>query len=117
MDIATLAGIIVFIGLAIGAIFHAEGVAGFKPFINMEALLMVMGGTFCATLVNFPLKQVVGMGKIVKKTLTTGREDITGTVGTFVQLASKAKRDGFLALQADVAGLDDDFVKRGVQLV
>jgi chemotaxis protein MotA len=117
MDIATIAGILVFFGLSVAAILHAEGVAGFAPFLNMEAFLLVLGGTFCATLVNFPLKQIVGVGKIVKKTLTLGKEDTTSIVSTFVSLSSKAKKEGFLALQGDVAGLDDDFVKRGVQLV
>lgn len=117
MDIATIAGIIVFFGLAVGAIFHAEGVAGFMPFLNIEALLIVMGGTFCATLVNFPLRQLVGLGKIVKKTLMTANEDTTYIVETFVMFSQKAKREGFLSLQEDVTGLNDDFLKRGIQLV
>lgn len=110
-------GILVFIGLSVAAILHAEGVAGFVPFANMEALLLVMGGTFCATLVNYPLKQVVGLGKILRKTLLTSAADNTYIVGTFVSLCQKAKRDGFLALQEDVDKLQDDFLKRGIQLV
>ena len=62
MDIATIMGIFVFLGLVISSIFIAEGMAGFRPFANLEALLVVMGGTFCATLVNYPLRQVVGLG-------------------------------------------------------
>ncbi|MFA6094044.1 MAG: MotA/TolQ/ExbB proton channel family protein [Elusimicrobiota bacterium] len=117
MDIATVMGILVFIGLAVAAILQAEGIKGFIPFANMEALLLVMGGTFCATLVNYPLKQIVGLGKILRKVLLQGGEDTTGIVGTFVSLAQKAKREGFLALQADVAMVQDDFMRRGVQLV
>ena len=117
MDIGTIMGILVFIGLAIAAILHSEGIKGFAPFANMEALLLVMGGTFCATLVNYPLKQVVGLGKILRKVMLHGSEETTGIVGTFVSLAQKAKKDGFLSLQADVNALNDDFLKRGVQLV
>lgn len=117
MDIATIMGLLVFFGLAVSAILHAEGVGGFVPFANMEAFLIVMGGTFCATLVNYPLKQIVGLSKIVRKVLTQGGEDTTYIVGTFVALAQKAKREGFLALQEDVQKIEDDFLKRGVQLV
>lgn len=117
MDIATVMGIFVFIGLAVAAILQAEGVKGFVPFANMEALLLVMGGTFCATLVNYPLKQIVGLGKILRKVLLQGGVDTTGIVGTFVSLSQKAKREGFLALQAEVAAIPDDFMRRGVQLV
>ena len=117
MDIATVMGIVVFFGLAGGAIFHAEGINGFKPFMNMEALLIVMGGTFCATLVNYPLKQVVGLGKVLRKALFQHVEDSAGIVVSFRALAEKAKKEGFLAIEQDVARLDDDFMKRGIQMV
>ena len=117
MDIATVMGILVFFALSVATIFYAEGMAGFKPFANMEALLMVMGGTFCATLVNYPLSQVVGLGKIVRKVLFSSGEDTTDIVGTFVSLSQKAKKDGFLALQSDVKNIKNDFLQRGIQLV
>ena len=117
MDIATVVGIIAFFGLCIGSIFMSEGVTGFKPFLNMEALLMVMGGTVCATLVNYPMSQLIGVGKVIKKTLMTHGEDTSDIVGTFVSLSQKAKKEGFLALQNDVRGIKSDFLRRGVQLV
>lgn len=117
MDIATVLGILVFFGLAVVTIFLSEGWAGFKPFYNMEALLMVMGGTFCATLVNYPLSQVIGLGRIVRKVLFSAPEDTPDIVATFVTLSQKAKKEGFLALQADVRAIPNDFLRRAVQLV
>ena len=117
MDIATVMGITVFIGLAVASIFMQEGLAGFKPFANMEALMVVMGGTFCATLVNYPISQVVGLGGILRKVMTSAGEDTSRIVSTFVTLSQKAKREGFLALQDDVKSLDNDFLRRGIQLV
>jgi len=117
MDIATVMGILVFLGMAVTTIWLSEGPAGFKPFANVEALLMVMGGTFCATLVNYPISQVVGLGKVLRKVLFTQGEDTSDIVGTFVMLSQKAKKEGFLALQPDVRNIKNDFLKRGVQLV
>lgn len=118
MDIATIAGIFTFFGLTVFMIFHSEGMAGFKPFMNLEAVFIVMGGTVCATLVNYPLAQVIGVGKIIKKTLTShGDDDTSEIVVTFVNLSQKAKKEGFLALQADLKGIKNDFLRRGVQLV
>jgi chemotaxis protein MotA len=117
MDIATVSGIVVFFIMAVGTIYHSEGINGFKPFMNAEAFFIVMGGTFCATLVNYPIAQVVGLGKILKKVLTTHGEDTSGLVGSFVMLAQKSKKEGFLALQADVKNIQDDFLRRGIQLV
>ena len=67
MDIATIAGIIVFLSLSVGSIYMSQGMDGFKPFKNPEALMMVMGGTLCATLVNYPLSQVIGVGKVIPR--------------------------------------------------
>lgn len=117
MDIATLIGTIVGIGLVITAVFHAEGLAGFKPFINAEAFLIVMGGTFCALLVNYPISQVFGLFKVVKKVMTSGGEDTSEIVTTFVNFAKKGRTEGFLALEGDVKLVKNDFLKRGVQLV
>ena len=118
MDIATFAGIITFLGLTVFMIFHSEGAAGFKPFMNLEAVFIVLGGTFCATLVNYPLSQVIGVGKVIKKTLMSHTDDDTSEiVVTFVNLSQKAKKEGFLSLQADLRTIKNDFLRRGVQLV
>ncbi len=117
MDIATIMGILVFFVMTVFTVYHSEGVEGLELFMNMEAFLIVMGGTFCATLVNYPLSQVVGVGKILRKVMWTGLEDTTDIVGTFVELSQKAKKEGFLALQADVGAISNDFLRRGVQLV
>lgn len=117
MDIATFTGIIVFLGFVLGAVYLQEGMAGFVPFMNLEALLVVMGGTFCALLVNFPLSKVIGLVKVLKKVMASKGEDTSRLVTTFVTLSQKAKKEGFLALEPDVKSLQDDFMKRGIQLV
>ncbi|MEA3306162.1 MAG: MotA/TolQ/ExbB proton channel family protein [Elusimicrobiota bacterium] len=118
MDIATFIGIIFFTGFVALAIYLAEGMAGFIPFLNIEAALMVGGGTFCALLISYPLSEVLGTFKILKKVMSSkGGEDTSRLVSTFVSLTKKAKTDGFLSLEPELKNIDNDFLKRGVQLV
>jgi chemotaxis protein MotA len=117
MDLATILGIVVGLGMVFITVFHAEGLAGFKPFINAEAFLIVLGGTFCALLVNYPLSQVLGLFKVLRKVMSSVPYDHQDLVTTFVRLAKKARTDGFLSLEEDVKNTKDDFLKRGVQLV
>jgi len=117
MDIGTLIGIIVGAGLVVATIFHAEGVAGFKPFLNFEAAFIVLGGTICALLVNYPISQVFGLFKVLKKVMSNDGEETSQMVTTFVNFAKKGRTEGFLALEGDVKLLKNDFMKRGVQLV
>src|SRR5438477_11178548 len=117
MDIATLLGIVVGLGLIILSIFLGEGAAGFKPFLNYEAFLIVMGGTFCSILVNYPIGQVFSLFKVLKKVMASSGVDTSEIVTTFVNFAKQGRTEGFLALEGDVKLLKDDSLKRGVQLV
>lgn len=117
MDIGTIAGILIGGLMVFLTVFHAEGLAGFAPFINAEAFLIVMGGTVCALLVNYPVSQVFGVFRVLKKVMSNETVDTQEIVTTFVKFAKKARTEGFLALQEDVKATKDDFLKRGVQLV
>jgi chemotaxis protein MotA len=117
MDIATVAGILIGGFMVFFTVFHAEGIKGFAPFMNAEAFMIVMGGTVCALLVNYPLSQVLGLFKVLKKVMSNYTVNTHEIVTTFVRFAKKARTDGFLALQDDVKSTRDDFLKRGVQLV
>jgi chemotaxis protein MotA len=117
MDIATIAGILIGGLMVFITVFHSEGLKGFVPFMNAEAFLIVLGGTFCALLVNYPLSQVFGVFKVLKKVMRNETIDTHDIVTTFVKFAKKARTDGFLALQDEVKSTKNDFLKRGVQLV
>ena len=39
-------------------IFHGEGLGGFKPFLNVEALIIVFGGTAACLVAAFPAREV-----------------------------------------------------------
>ncbi|MBF0248899.1 MAG: motility protein A, partial [Alphaproteobacteria bacterium] len=52
MDIATLIGLVVGIGVVVGAILIGSGL---DLFLNLPGFLIVVGGTLAATFVKFPL--------------------------------------------------------------
>jgi chemotaxis protein MotA len=117
MDIATIAGIIFAIILVGGSVLMSEGIKGFEAFVSVEAFMVVIGGTICALLVNYPLKQVLSVGKVLRKAFSNEEEDTSYILGTFVNLSIKARQRGFLALEEDVRKIDNDFLKRGMQLL
>ncbi|MGD9247349.1 MAG: motility protein A, partial [Desulfobacteraceae bacterium] len=63
MDLATLLGVLVAAGLVIGSILM--GGSG-SWFINYPSLMIVLGGTMGATLINYPLSEVVSVFKVTK---------------------------------------------------
>ena len=54
MDVGSLTGVILGIGLILGSIM-LQGALG--PFISVSSILIVLGGTIAATLINFNLSQ------------------------------------------------------------
>ena len=63
MDITTFMGILVAGGLVISAI--VMGGSG-TWFINYPSIMIVMGGTMGATLLNYPLSEVLSVFRVVK---------------------------------------------------
>jgi chemotaxis protein MotA len=117
MDITTFAGVVFGLLMVVGTVFIAEGMKGFAPFMNAEAFFIVLGGTFCALLVNYPASQVFGVFRVLKKVMRAEVIDTQDIITTFVRLAKKARTDGFLSLEEEIKSAKDDFLKRAVQLV
>lgn len=118
MDFATIIGIILALAAIVGAIALSHGgISNFKFFINMEAFLVVLGGTFCALMINYPWSQVWGLRKVLKKILFSTGEDSSQLVFIFVEITKKARQGGILSIEGDVRNLKDDFMRRGLQLV
>ncbi len=113
MDLATLIGIVVAFGLVISAI-----VMGGSPaiFINIPSVLIVFGGTIGATLINYPLKNVIGVIGVMKNTLLYKLPTPTELTEKFLDYAQKARKEGILSLEPVIREVDDPYLKKGLQL-
>lgn len=113
MDIATVLGVISAFGLVFVAIFMGGGV---HLFFNVPSLMIVVGGTLGATMINYPLKDVFGVFKVVKKALLARNISVNELIKRFISFANKSRKEGILALEAEIKGVNDDFLRKGVQL-
>ena len=113
MDIATVLGVISAFGLVCIAIFMGGGI---QLFINIPALMIVVGGTLGATMINYPLKDVFGVFKVVKKALFAKNISVNELIKRFVAFAQKSRKEGILALENEIKDVNDEFLRKGVQL-
>ena len=113
MDIATILGVISAFGLVIVAIFMGGGLA---LFINIPALMIVVGGTLGATMISYPLKDVIGVSNVVRKALFTQNISIKDLMSRFLDFARRSRKEGILALESEIKKVNDEFLKKGVQL-
>ena len=114
MDIATLIGIVVGLGLILWAIVSG---AGLGAFIHVPSLMITVGGTGAAALINFPLDKVMGVFAIAKKTFMIKPVEPEAEIARIAEFAQLARREGLLTLEDRLAELKDPFLLKGIQLV
>lgn len=115
MDIATIVGLVLGLALVLGSI--AIGGGGLGPFVNVPSLMITVGGSFAALLINFPLAKVLGVAGVVKKAFLIALPEVQDVIGRFKEFANIARRDGLLALENELENVDDAFLRRGLEMV
>lgn len=113
MDITTIIGLVAGFGLVISAILM-----GGNPgiFWNVPSVLITIGGMIAATLLNFPLRDVVTVMGSVRNAFLHKERSPEELIEKLVGFATIARREGILALEAHASETDDDFLRRSIQL-
>jgi chemotaxis protein MotA len=114
MDPAAFAGI----GLAFAAIFGSMIMEGGNPagIILIPPIILVLFGTIGAAMAGGLLKDTLGIGKLLQRALMSKPTPPDELVDAVVKLADRARREGLLALEDAVKGVDDPFLRRGLEL-
>ncbi|HIG11677.1 MAG: MotA/TolQ/ExbB proton channel family protein [bacterium] len=115
MDLATILGTIMAFGLVIFAM--ATGPGGVAIFINVPSLVIVFGGTFAVTMVNFPLSEVKSIARVMMITAFNKTGTPSEEIERIVEYANLARKEGLLALESKLQEVDDSFFAKGIQLV
>ena len=113
MDITTVAGIV----LAIGLILVGQALEGghVGSILQATAALIVFGGTVGATMVAFPTRDFVRGMRMLKLAFGNPKHDLAALSQRIVEFASVARRDGVLALEGRLPEIDDPFLRRALQ--
>ncbi len=112
MDIATVIGIVLALGLILGSIFMGTGLG---PFIDVPSILIVIGGSIASLLISFPLGSVIGAFKVFLKSILGKTPPPQEIIDTIVELAVTARKDSILALEK--VEIEDPFLAKGIRLV
>lgn len=114
MDVMTVLGIVIGVGLVIGSILLQGSVL---VFWSPSALMITVGGSFGALLINFGLGQIKQVVQVTRQAFVEVRRNPREIIDFFYNLSQKSRREGLLALEDDVHELDDPFLKKGLQMI
>src|SRR6202035_4594640 len=107
MKAATAIGI----GVAFGALLLSSMMDGTSPasFINIPALLIIIGGTAGVTLASTGMEAMKRVPTLYKLVISAEPPDMRGQLDRLVTLADQARREGLLALDAQLGEIEDPF--------
>ena len=113
MDITTVVGLIAGFTLIVMGILNGGELGSF---VDVPSLLITLGGTLSATLINFPLQTIVGMVGVMMKAFFFKSLPPTELIEKIVGFAETARREGILALEQAVQEVEDIFMATGIRL-
>ncbi len=102
--------------LSIFGAFFSEG-GSFKALFLLPALLIVFGGTFSATIIGVGFENFKNIFALIKLAYFPREYDERKLIDTFVYLSTKARKEGFLAIERDLYRLDHVFPKKLMRYV
>lgn len=114
MDIATFLGILSAFGL-LGVAIISRG--NFAVFFDISSLLVVLGGTFGATLINYPMKDIIRVLRVTKNAFFSKEDEYINVVPDMVRYSKLSRRDGLLALDKVIGEIEDQFFFEGMRMV
>lgn len=113
MDVTTLIGILVAGGLVVSSILL--GGSG-TWFVNYPSMMIVIGGTMGATLLAYPLREVLGVFGVAKNVFMHSSQSPSGLIPIMTRLAKKARQEGILSFETQIQGIHDRFLVKGIQM-
>jgi chemotaxis protein MotA len=115
MKMSGLIGVVVGgLSIALGATLEGSNV---MAVINIPALFIVLGGTLGASMGGASFDAIKAIPMLYKKAFMPDPLDLPGRVAELVGYAEKARRDGLLALDEQLASVEDPYTRKGLQLV
>jgi chemotaxis protein MotA len=105
--------------MGFGAVFGGAVLEGLHitALIQPTAALILLGGTFGACFVSFPLPAIIKAFKDVKIAFLPANVDHESVVKDIINYATKARRNGLISLEQEAQTAKDPFIKKGISLV
>jgi chemotaxis protein MotA len=83
----------------------------------VPALVIIMSGTIGSVMAGNSFAAMKAIPALYKKAISGNVPDLNERAQLLVSLAERARREGLLALDDEVAKIDDEYVKKGLQLI
>lgn len=114
MDKASVTGIVLAVGGILAGLWLEGG--NLQQIVQPTAAMIVFGGTLGAIMLQFPLPVVVAAMRRLGSVFFGPRKDPEAMIQQLMKYAQRARRDGIVSLDKELAGITDPFLKKSLML-
>ncbi len=113
MDISSVIGVVSGMGFVLGTILLGGSI---MMFVNIPSILIVVGGTIAATMIGFPLSDIMGLFKNGMRVFMFKIEKAEDIIANLVEISNKARKGGLLSIEGDIQSTADPYLAQALQM-
>ncbi|MBN4054181.1 MotA/TolQ/ExbB proton channel family protein [Nitrospira defluvii] len=114
MDLASIIGIAAAFGLVAFGILSGGSL---MIFWDSASFLIVVGGTFGVILINYPLRDVLGLIPVVKKVFLHKLQSAPELIASLVELGTLTRKGGILSIEPRIKEITNTFYSKGLHML
>ncbi len=114
MDLATIIGFVAGIGVLVYGMASGGDIGAF---VDMPSIVMTIGGGLVSSIIGVSLEEFLNVIKVLPKVIKGKTTPPFDVIKGLVDLSQKARREGLLALESAGDTMQDDFMKKAMELV
>jgi chemotaxis protein MotA len=118
LDIASLVGLLLGLVMVVFGIVTGDGGFSLLPnFVDVPSVLITIGGSLAGVIACNKLSFLGSGFKGIVLSMKEPGYNPQETITNIINLANVARKEGLLALEEGAAGIEDEFLKKGIMLV
>ena len=117
MDLASIIGLVLCMGMCIYGIIDNAGIGNFCRYLDFPSAVITFGGAFFAVMLSKSLSDYIGGLKSFLLIFKTPTADVKAMIQKIIDLSNIARKEGLLSLEEAASDLDDEFMKKGILLI
>jgi chemotaxis protein MotA len=117
VDIASLIGFIMCLGMLVFGIISAAGIGGFPSYIDVPSAIITFGGALAAVMTSYSMGDYINGLKSLGLIFKAPSVNTADLIKKIIDLSNVARKEGLLSLEESAADMDEPFLKKGILLV
>ncbi len=113
MDLSSIIGVVSGLGFVVMGILLGSGL---MLFWNLPSVVIVIGGSLAATMIGFPLSDVLSIFKVTMKVFMFKIEKPENIIANLVEISNKARKGGLLSIEGDIKNTNDPYLAKALQM-